>query len=232
MRPLQARSGAGTASSAARSVYPEARHRTPAVGQLRAAQLHRVNRVLRTVKLRALGGGDVAHRPRPAVEPKSTASPREVYAGTSSHPPAPLQKSGLRSRRLEIDQPLRPSLLDRQGLGDEPPPGSRHRDSESAYARNAADFDVLVASLQADNTRTVRLTLVFVAGAVGCLLLIACMNIPTLWLLWNDPLSTLMRSSTPVSPERRAPSAISPRVGRRNDERSKGASTTSHAAIR
>ena len=26
-----------------------------------------------------------------------------------------------------------------------------HRDSESAYARNAADFDVLVASLQADN---------------------------------------------------------------------------------
>ena len=57
-----------------------------------------------------------------------------------------------------------------------------HRDSESAYARNAADFDVLVASLQADNTRTVRLTLVFVAGAVGCLLLIACMNIATLWL--------------------------------------------------
>ena len=52
------------------------------------------------------------------------------------------------------------------------------------------------------------------------------------WLLWNDPLSTLMRSSTPVAPERRAPSAISPRVGRRNDERSKGASTTSHAAIR
>ena len=32
-------------------------------------------------------------------------------------------------------------------------------------------------------------------------------------LLWNDPLSTLMRSSTPVAPERRAPSAISPRVG-------------------
>ena len=27
------------------------------------------------------------------------------------------------------------------------------------------------------------------------------------WLLWNDPLSTLMRSSTPVAPERRAPSA-------------------------
>ena len=57
-----------------------------------------------------------------------------------------------------------------------------HRDSESVYARNAADFDVLVASLQADNTRTVRLTLVIVAGAVGCLLLIACMNIATLWL--------------------------------------------------
>ncbi|MCY4122631.1 MAG: ADOP family duplicated permease, partial [Acidobacteria bacterium] len=57
-----------------------------------------------------------------------------------------------------------------------------HRDSESVYARNAADFDVLVASLQADNTRTVRLTLVIVAGAVGCLLLIACMNIAALWL--------------------------------------------------
>ena len=57
-----------------------------------------------------------------------------------------------------------------------------HRDSESAYARSAADFDVLVASLQADNTRTVRLTLVVVAGAVGCLLLIACMNIAALWL--------------------------------------------------
>ena len=57
-----------------------------------------------------------------------------------------------------------------------------HRDTESFYARNAADFDVLVASLQADNTRTVRLTLVIVAGAVGCLLLIACMNIAALWL--------------------------------------------------
>ena len=57
-----------------------------------------------------------------------------------------------------------------------------HRESESAYARNAADFDVLVASLQADNTRTVRLTLVIVAAAVGCLLLIACMNIAALWL--------------------------------------------------
>ena len=45
----------------------------------------------------------------------------------------------------------------------------------------ATHLDVLVASLQADNTRTVRLTLVFVAGAVGCLLLIACMNIATLW---------------------------------------------------
>ena len=55
-----------------------------------------------------------------------------------------------------------------------------HRESESAHARNAADFNVLVSSLQADNTRTVRLTLVIVAGAVGCLLLIACMNIATL----------------------------------------------------
>ena len=53
---------------------------------------------------------------------------------------------------------------------------------QSAYARNTADFDVLVALPQADNTRTVRLTLVVVAGAVGCLLLIACMNIATLWL--------------------------------------------------
>ena len=57
-----------------------------------------------------------------------------------------------------------------------------HRDTESVYARNAADFDVLVASLHADNARTVRLTLLIVAGAVGCLLLIACMNIAALWL--------------------------------------------------
>ena len=38
---------------------------------------------------------------------------------------------------------------------------------------------MLVSSFQADNTRTVRLTLVIVAGAVGCLLSIACMNIAT-----------------------------------------------------
>ena len=43
-------------------------------------------------------------------------------------------------------------------------------------------------------------------------------------LLWNDLLSTLMRSSTPVAPERRASSAISPRVGRQDDERSEVAS--------
>lgn len=36
---------------------------------------------------------------------------------------------------------------------------------------------------------------------------------------WNDPLSTLMRSSTTVAPEHRTPSAIGPRVGRRDDER-------------
>lgn len=46
------------------------------------------------------------------------------------------------------------------------------------------------------------------------------------------PCQPLIRSSTPVASERRDPSAISPGVGRRDDERSKGASTTSHAAIR
>ena len=42
----------------------------------------------------------------------------------------------------------------------------------------------------------------------------------------------LIRSSTPVASELRDPSAISPGVGRRDDERSEVASTTSHAAIR
>ena len=46
------------------------------------------------------------------------------------------------------------------------------------------------------------------------------------------PCQHCKRSSTPVALERRAPSAISPGAGRRDDERSKGASTTSHAAIR
>jgi len=46
------------------------------------------------------------------------------------------------------------------------------------------------------------------------------------------PCQPLIRSSTPMCPERRGSVASSPRVGRRDDERSKGASTTSHAAIR
>ncbi len=39
-------------------------------------------------------------------------------------------------------------------------------------------------------------------------------------LLWNDLCQPLIRASTPVASERRDPSAISPGVGRRDDERS------------
>jgi ABC-type antimicrobial peptide transport system permease subunit len=39
---------------------------------------------------------------------------------------------------------------------------------------------VLLTRLQDDNTRTIRATLVTVISAVGCLLLIACMNVGTL----------------------------------------------------
>jgi predicted permease len=59
---------------------------------------------------------------------------------------------------------------------------SIHRDIESAYARNAAQYGVLLTSLQADNTRSVRGTLTTVAGAVVCLLLIACLNVGALLL--------------------------------------------------
>src|SRR5262249_11105784 len=43
-------------------------------------------------------------------------------------------------------------------------------------------FVVHLASLQADNTRTVRATLFTVSGASACLLLIACMNVGTLFI--------------------------------------------------
>lgn len=51
---------------------------------------------------------------------------------------------------------------------------------ESGYGPDFAPFTVLLTSLQADNTRVVRATLVTVGGAVACLLLIACMNVGTL----------------------------------------------------
>jgi hypothetical protein len=43
-----------------------------------------------------------------------------------------------------------------------------------------SQFPVLLTRLQDDNTRTIRATLVTVISAVGCLLLIACMNVGTL----------------------------------------------------
>ena len=43
-----------------------------------------------------------------------------------------------------------------------------------------SQFPVLLTRLQDDNTRTVRATLITVMSAVGCLLLIACMNVGTL----------------------------------------------------
>jgi predicted permease len=45
-----------------------------------------------------------------------------------------------------------------------------------------SQFAVLLARLQDDNTRTIRATLLTVVCAVGCLLLIACMNVGTLLL--------------------------------------------------
>ena len=56
------------------------------------------------------------------------------------------------------------------------------REVESAYTTDVARYVVQLASLQADNTRTVRTTLVTVSGAVGCLVMIACMNVGTLLL--------------------------------------------------
>ncbi len=43
-----------------------------------------------------------------------------------------------------------------------------------------SQFPVLLTRLQDDNTRTIRATLITVVSAVGCLLLIACMNVGTL----------------------------------------------------
>ena len=43
-----------------------------------------------------------------------------------------------------------------------------------------SQFPVLLTRLQDDNTRTIRATLITVISAVGCLLLIACMNVGTL----------------------------------------------------
>ena len=55
-----------------------------------------------------------------------------------------------------------------------------HRDVESGYAENFSKYVVHLTSLQADNTRTVKATLLTVSGASACLLLIACMNVGTL----------------------------------------------------
>src|SRR5262249_50003780 len=54
------------------------------------------------------------------------------------------------------------------------------RESESAYPINFNRFVVNLASLQADNTRAIRLTLLTVSAAVASLLLIASMNVGTL----------------------------------------------------
>ena len=56
------------------------------------------------------------------------------------------------------------------------------RESESAYTLNFNRFVVNLASLQVDNTRTVRATLLTVSAAVVSLLLIAAMNVGTLLL--------------------------------------------------
>ena len=55
-----------------------------------------------------------------------------------------------------------------------------HRDAEARYTPSASRFEVLLSSLQADNTRTVRATLVTLGGAVLALLLAACLNVGTL----------------------------------------------------
>jgi len=54
------------------------------------------------------------------------------------------------------------------------------REIESGFPINFNQFVVNISSLQADNTRTVRLTLVIVSAAVLSLLLIAAMNVGTL----------------------------------------------------
>jgi predicted permease len=56
------------------------------------------------------------------------------------------------------------------------------RETEASYPINFSQFVVNLSSLQADNTRTVRSTLLTVSAAVACLLLIAAMNVGTLTL--------------------------------------------------
>lgn len=56
------------------------------------------------------------------------------------------------------------------------------RQVESEYQPNFNEFVVALASLQADNTRAVRATLLTVSAAVGCLLLIAATNVGALLL--------------------------------------------------
>jgi putative ABC transport system permease protein len=53
-------------------------------------------------------------------------------------------------------------------------------ETESQHAENMKKFGVLVTPIQADNTRTVRATLLTLAGAVGFVLLIACTSVATL----------------------------------------------------
>ena len=55
-----------------------------------------------------------------------------------------------------------------------------HHEAEGRFTPNAARFEVLLSSLQGDNTRTVRATLVTLGGAVASLLLVACLNVGTL----------------------------------------------------
>ncbi len=56
------------------------------------------------------------------------------------------------------------------------------RDTESAYPRNFNRFVINVTSLQADNARAVRVTLVTVSAAVVSVLLMAALNVGTLLL--------------------------------------------------
>jgi predicted permease len=56
------------------------------------------------------------------------------------------------------------------------------RETESSYQPNFNQFIAQLSSLQADNTRTVRATLLTVLAAVVCLLLITSMNVGTLML--------------------------------------------------
>ena len=56
------------------------------------------------------------------------------------------------------------------------------KEHESRYRENFNSFRVNLTSLEADNTRTVRATLLVVSAAVASLLLIAAMNVGTLLL--------------------------------------------------